>query len=130
MNINEKREKNRIKNQLWRKNNPDKYRKSASNYRKNHPNKILEYKLQTRYKITPQEYNLLLNKQEGKCAICKNYETAIHNFTKKNQKLAVDHCHTTNVVRGLLCMECNRGIGLFHDDISRLTNAIKYLTKI
>jgi len=70
----------------------------------------------------------LLEKQNGKCAICGNHEIAIHNVTKNKQNLAVDHCHKNGKIRGLLCQDCNRGIGLFHEDISRLEKAIKYLS--
>lgn len=53
------------------------------------------------------------------CQICK----------KKDQKkaLAIDHCHSTGVIRGLLCDNCNRALGLFKDNIDNLKNAIKYL---
>lgn len=42
-------------------------------------------------------------------------------------KLVVDHCHDTGIVRGLLCHNCNRALGLFKDKIEVLKNAIKYL---
>ena len=129
MNEIEKREKNRLKNILWRKNNKEKYLRSAANYRAKHPEKLKEYKLQTRYKISQEDYDLMLSKQDNKCGICGNFETATHNKTKQIQKLAVDHCHITGRVRGLLCQACNRGIAKFHDNILNLANAIKYLSK-
>ena len=129
MNKIEKREKNRLKNIKWRKLNKEKYIKSATDYRSNHPDRITEYKLKTKYGITLEDYNLLLIEQNNCCDICKKPEKAIHNQTKKLQKLAVDHCHKTGKVRGLLCQDCNRGLGKFHDNISNLTSAIKYLSK-
>lgn len=129
MNIIEKREKNRIKNKLWREKNKKKYLYSVSKYRKTHTDKIKDYKLKTNYGISLEQYNLLFEKQNGKCAICGNSESAVHNFTKQIQKLAVDHCHKTKKIRGLLCQDCNRGIGKFHDDVIILSNAIKYLTQ-
>lgn len=55
--------------------------------------------------------------QDNSCAICKN----------KFELLAVDHCHTTGKNRGLLCNNCNNGLGRFKDNIEYLENSIKYL---
>jgi len=82
-----------------------------------------------RYDITPECYEVMKITQNNLCAICGNPETARHNHSKRIQKLAVDHCHKSGKVRGLLCQDCNRGIAKFHEDISRLENAIKYLEK-
>jgi len=72
------------------------------------------------YGITIEDYEELYLRQGGKCGICdRTYDGA--------KKLAVDHCHERNVVRGLLCENCNRGIGMFKDDIGRLKLAITYL---
>lgn len=62
--------------------------------------------------------------QNYKCAICKQPESL------KNRQLCVDHCHTTGVVRGLLCSKCNQGLGMFKDSISYLQNAVIYLQEI
>lgn len=43
--------------------------------------------------------------------------------------LDIDHCHTTGVRRGMLCQNCNFGLGLFHDSTELLSVAIEYLTK-
>jgi hypothetical protein len=47
--------------------------------------------------------------------------------SKHTTRLTIDHDHMSGTIRGLLCRKCNSGIGLFEDDISRLTNAIEYL---
>lgn len=60
-------------------------------------------------------------KQGGRCAICEN--------NLEIDKLNVDHCHTTNKIRGLLCDQCNYGLGNFKDNVSTLTKAIKYLNE-
>lgn len=81
----------------------------------------------TRYGITPEEYDTILKEQNNVCAICKNPETAKEHRTGNVRKLAIDHCHTTNKVRGLLCASCNQGLGKFKDSINLLENAIKYI---
>ena len=73
--------------------------------------------------FTVEEYNILLNKQGGKCAIC----SAVSN--NDGTKLCVDHCHTTGKIRGLLCHKCNTSLGKFNDDINLLEQAINYLIK-
>jgi hypothetical protein len=69
------------------------------------------------YGIAIEEYETMLVEQDGKCAICKHPETAIMNG--KPMSLAVDHCHTTDAVRGLLCTNCNRALGLLQEDPER-----------
>lgn len=128
MTIEEKREKNRLKNILWRHKNRVRYNKLISVWRSNNRHKEKDYKLRTRYGISFKDYNALVELQDGKCKICGNQEIARHNFTKHTQSLAVDHCHVTGKVRGLLCQDCNRGLGKFHDDPVRLQKAIDYLT--
>jgi nitrate/TMAO reductase-like tetraheme cytochrome c subunit len=79
--------------------------------------------------ITEQEYLTMLEQQNNNCAICHKRETQLHNVTKLPMNLAVDHCHTTKKVRGLLCSRCNKGIGLFYDDVEALQEAIKYINE-
>ena len=75
--------------------------------------------LMKKYNISLDDYNRMMEEQKGECAICHQKDP--------HQSLAVDHCHTTGKVRGLLCCMCNRGLGNFYDDISRLSKAIEYL---
>jgi len=84
-----------------------------------------------RYGINYLQYKELSDKQNGVCAICFKEEKAKTARLTNNETLsmAVDHCHTTGKVRGLLCMKCNRAIGLLEDSIDNLNSAIKYLTK-
>lgn len=70
------------------------------------------------YGITQQAFNQLLVKQHNSCAICKSPFTEVPH---------VDHNHKNNKHRGLLCGSCNRGIGMFKDDLTRLRAAIVYL---
>lgn len=75
-------------------------------------------KLKERYGLTKEQYHQILEDQDNKCKIC--------NRTSET-KLCVDHCHDTNVVRGLLCGLCNQGLGSFKDNSQYLLQAIKYL---
>lgn len=78
-------------------------------------------RLKHRYNLTPTDYQLLKDKQNGLCAICKNPP-------KVGTRLVVDHSHKTNQVRGLLCGPCNMALGLLKDNIDFLGRAIDYLT--
>ena len=77
------------------------------------------------FKITLEEYNQILENQNGVCAICGREETMEYSNGRIKQ-LAVDHDHKTGKVRGLLCNSCNRGLGLFMDSSLYLKNAINY----
>ena len=69
----------------------------------------------------------MLADQNGVCAICGKDEPNEHGRTGKKFRLAVDHCHDTGVVRGLLCQKCNRASGLLKDDLTLLQKAMEYL---
>ena len=73
--------------------------------------------LRFKYGITIEEYNSLHAMQNGKCGICHSNLVSPH----------IDHCHTTNKIRGLLCAECNKGLGMFRDNIDHLQAAIEYI---
>lgn len=74
------------------------------------------YLLRHRYGITREQADGLVAAQDGVCAICK-----------KAPPRHVDHCHSSNRVRGLLCFNCNQGLGRFEDDVPTLRRAIEYL---
>ncbi len=74
------------------------------------------------------DYDAMADAQDHKCAICGEPESVLGRSGKR-RKLAVDHCHSTETVRGLLCMSCNTGLGGFRDDPARLRAAITYLKK-
>jgi protein-arginine kinase activator protein McsA len=80
---------------------------------------------------TPEEaqslYQDLLSTQNFSCKICLAPESFIDPRAKQIRRLAVDHCHKTNKVRGLLCNRCNKCIGQFDDSIILLQQAIIYL---
>jgi hypothetical protein len=88
---------------------------------------ITGYKMKRSYGITLEEYNALLEQQGGVCAICKCKETLIDRRTGEVRKLAVDHCHESKKVRGLLCRRCNMVLGGVADSIDLLKRMINYL---
>ena len=79
-------------------------------------------KLKRLFGITQADYLNMLEAQNGRCAICGT------DVPGGNGAFHVDHCHTANNVRGLLCHKCNVGLGLFNDNISSLSSAILYLS--
>ena len=79
--------------------------------------------IRRQYGITLAEYDQMLRDQDNKCAICGNEDEV------EGRRLAIDHCHDSGKVRGLLCGKCNRGIGLFYDNKELLEKAISYLDK-
>jgi len=93
--------------------------------REKDPDKYLEYELQKNFGISVEEYNFMLEKQGGMCAICCEPETS--RINGKTVRLAVDHSHTTGEVRGLLCGNCNRVLGYAKDSPDLLQRAIDYL---
>lgn len=76
--------------------------------------------------LTSEDYERMFAAQNGVCAICKQPETKLSNLgTPIN--LAVDHCHSSGTIRGLLCRDCNVGLGQFGDNPQRLSVAANYL---
>lgn len=97
-----------------------------SNYHHNLEKKRIAYRynhkfknIKDQYGLTKDEYFEILDKTNGLCPICN----------RKINKPNVDHCHNTGVIRGIICFQCNLGMGNFNDDIERLKNAIKYLER-
>lgn len=78
-----------------------------------------ERNLRRRYGLTQAAYKLLEKAQNARCAIC--------DLKTPGKNLHVDHSHVTGLTRGLLCSNCNRGLGLLGDSIKNLRSAIKYL---
>ncbi len=81
------------------------------------------------YGITAEQYETMLEEQNGVCASCHNHEMALDPRTGNLFGLSVDHDHETGHVRGLLCMTCNRCLGLLHDDPERIKELLRYLEK-
>jgi hypothetical protein len=94
--------------------------------RRNGPNREIELRqrqnrhLVRSFGITLEQYEKLLKTQGGVCAIC-------HQLNPGIRKLSVDHDHKSGQVRGLLCENCNRGIGQLQETASNLLSALAYL---
>lgn len=122
-------EKIKTYNQMWRENHPgykkewDRYKKEEKEREKENPKKFRKTPVKKQLNINCEEYIRIFTEQEGKCAICGTHQAEL------KRALAVDHCHITNKIRGLLCTCCNFAIGLFKDDIENLRCAIFYLNK-
>jgi hypothetical protein len=85
--------------------------------------------LRRTYGLTEAQYHAMVVAQGGVCAICFKPEAATHFRTGTSQSLAVDHDHSSNRVRALLCTRCNKALGQFEDNIATLHSAIAYLTR-
>lgn len=106
----------------WRLKNKELLKIKKREYRENNPDKWRNRNLIKNYNITLNQYNQILIKQNYTCYICKKPESS-----KRNTKLCVDHCHTTNKIRSLLCNNCNRALGLLKEDFNSLLNLAKYV---
>ena len=99
-----------------------------SQWRKDNPRKKREHQLRYKYGISTEQYNAMFIKQRGVCAICGHPEPS--KDSGKPSWLIVDHLgRTSGKVRGLLCSSCNKGLGMFKDNIKSLKGAIEYLNK-
>lgn len=79
-------------------------------------------KLWIKYRVTPERWQEMFDKQGGRCAGCmKPFGN------ERSNKPCVDHNHETGVFRGLLCHACNRGLGLLKENITTLQTLILYL---
>ncbi len=99
----------------------------AKEWNKASPTKRVRYNftsnLNFRYGISADQFNDLLKKQKGVCAICGKRE-----MRRRSKRLSVDHCHKSQKIRGLLCYRCNIGLGIFKDSPDLLRRAAKYVS--
>ena len=98
---------------------PHKHQANKKKWTDKNPDYFRNHRLKQTYGLTPQQYQEMLTKQDGKCAVCE----------EKMTKVNIDHDHTTDKVRELLCTGCNTGIGSLREDMRILEKAIAYLRK-
>ncbi len=96
------------------------YRNRIARHRircKEDPRKVKNWNLRRCYGITIEQYDEMVLDQNGRCLGCG----------QKPDKLFVDHCHSTNRVRGLLCRDCNTVVGLVKEDPHRLIAIARFI---
>ena len=113
---NRQREIDRAK--AWRRANPERTLETQRKHREENRERIALEHFAYRFGLTKEEAVKVLAKKGGPCPICKVREA-----------LEYDHDHATGVNRGWLCGSCNRGLGLFGDDVSRLKAAVRWVQK-
>lgn len=110
-------EKDREKQRKW-------YSTYASKCREEEPEeferRVNSRRLRYNYNISMGEYEEMLEEQGGLCKICRGTNA-------DGRRLTVDHNHSTNQIRGLLCTKCNLGLGHFKDSINLLEAALLYM---
>lgn len=106
--------------QLYVANNKEKVRLRRREYRNANKERISIKK--NRAKCSLEEFSKLFIEQKGRCKICNTHQDEL------KRRIAIDHCHETGKIRGLLCDRCNRAIGLLKDSIELLNNAANYLS--
>lgn len=106
-------------NRKYRKSHPEKVQQWHKTVR---PEKYKAYHIKSRYGLSIDQYQQMLESQYGLCAICRKPETV------GSGALSIDHCHDSGSVRGLLCRKCNTAIGQLSNQ-TLLQNAIDYLER-
>lgn len=88
-----------------------------------------DLRYQRLYGITYDEAEAMAQSQDFKCFVCKDPCTFETKGRGAKGSFALDHCHKTGIVRGLLCHRCNKVLGLAHDDFELLHSLADYLVK-
>lgn len=101
--------------------------KRSSKHWKENPGSYKDYLLQRNFGISLEDYNTLMEAQNGACAICSKLNGSDKHNGERTKQLSVDHDHSTGAVRGLLCNDCNRAIGQLKEDPELLRRAADYL---
>jgi len=101
--------------------NREKLLARSAKWVRDNPEKHKNNEMVRKYGITVSQYRVLEKAQNYSCAICTK------SVADNKEDLAVDHCHTTGKVRGLLCKPCNRGIGMLQDSPDVIQKALEYL---
>jgi hypothetical protein len=112
---------NRDRVKRWQAANRERYRAKQREYAKSGRRALANRKsyLKRKYGISVEEYERMLERQNGRCAVCRQPPTGV--------SLHVDHDHESGRIRGLLCFTCNNSLGDMKDSEDRLAAAIDYL---
>ena len=104
----------------WRRGNSEVNRARRKQLYWENPKRQADACRKSKFGIKPEQYQQLLDSQNGVCAICREKD-------RSGRALAVDHNHATNHIRGLLCQSCNTAIGLLRDDADLIQRAMDYI---
>lgn len=105
-----------------RKGVPVKVKRTEESKKRRTKEAMRRFNLKFKFGLTIEDYSLLLEAQDGVCAICGKDQLA-----KEGKNLSVDHCHSTLKIRGLLCTSCNTMLGLTMEKTEVLYKAIEYI---
>jgi hypothetical protein len=114
----------------WKKANPEKVRESQKKTQARSKLQGKDGHLKRKYGISLKEFEAMFTTQNGACKICKTPFKFYGDDGDWSKTANVDHCHDTGKVRGLLCNNCNRGLGFFKDNSTVLRLAAEYLDEI
>lgn len=99
---------------VWYVKNRECQKQASRKWKKNNRVRILS----VQYKIPQNEIQQAINKANGICEICRN-----------EAKLQLDHCHSTNKLRGMICKNCNLTLGRLGDNMNSITKFVEYLKR-
>lgn len=114
------RERERGVRKAWYEANKSKVCQQLKEQYRENPEKFMLARKLRKYGLSRESYYEMLASQKNSCAICE---------TKFVSTPSVDHCHSTQKVRGLLCSQCNTGLGLLKEDPAIFKSAVAYLRK-
>ena len=115
--------KARMRERYWK--DPEKTRARERSHYADNKAQHRRNRLKRLFQISVEDYEVMLHKQDGVCAICRQPESLVRG--EGSQSLSIDHDHNSGRVRGLLCANCNSGLGMFRDSPAILTAAKTYL---
>jgi hypothetical protein len=117
----ENREREIARVKVWQQANPERLKAWREKNRDRRNEQMREIHLRNKFGLTPEEYDRILEAQDGVCALCESPPTP-------GISLHVDHDHDPGEIRGLLCVRCNNALGLFREDPDLLKRAARYVT--
>lgn len=110
----------------WYRKNKAKNKRRSDKWRSENRIEVRDKELRNKYGITLDDYNEMLKAQDGVCALCGKTEK-VKSRAGKIRALAVDHCHDTGRVRGLLCYRCNQLIAGIGDKLESAEKLVLYM---
>ncbi len=106
----------RMASRKWRRAHPQTARSWERRWRANNQEYQVERDALRKYGLSAEDHKQMISQQRGRCLICR-----------EEKKLEIDHCHDTGKVRGLLCHNCNTGVGMLGDSVLTIIRAATYL---